>query len=313
MSQPVVRVLITGSNGLLGQKLTELFSHISSFNLMLCSRQDQSVFPEETLTYRKLDITSRTDVKKVIEEYEPDVIVNSAAITNVDACETEREAAWRINVSGVENIVQAAKLTGSKLIHVSTDYVFDGKTGPYSEVDRPNPMSYYGRTKLASENVITTSGIPHAIVRTMVLYGIGYGVKLNFALWLLRELSQENPVRVVDDQICNPTLADDLAYAILKIIELNRTGLYHVSGSDLMSRYEFAMMLARAFRYNRRLITPVKTASLKQPAARPLRSGFVTLKAQVDLGIKPSGVEQGLTIFKNQVSTYTKEENSIDQ
>jgi dTDP-4-dehydrorhamnose reductase len=210
----------------------------------------------------------------------------------------------------VEHIVQAAKLTGSKLIHVSTDYVFDGKTGPYSEVDRPNPMSYYGRTKLASENVITTSGIPHAIVRTMVLYGIGYGVKLNFALWLVRELSQENPVRVVDDQICNPTLADDLAYAILKIIELNRTGLYHVSGSDLMSRYEFAMMLARAFRYNRRLITPVKTVMLKQPAARPLRSGFVTLKAQVDLGIKPSGVEQGIMIFKNQVSTYSKEENS---
>ena len=308
MSAPVRRILITGSNGLLGQKLVELFSHLNTFSLLLTSRQEKSAIEHESLLYCQADITRRPEIKKVIEEFEPDVIVNTAAVTNVDLCETDRESAWRVNVGGVENIVQTAKLTGAKLIQLSTDYVFDGKSGPYSEVDRPNPMSYYGRTKLAGENIITTSGIPYAIVRTMVLYGTGQGVKSNFALWLMDELRLERHVRVVDDQTGNPTLAEDLAFAILKIIELDRTGCYHVSGPDLVSRYEFALTLARVFHFNKKLIAPIKTASLKQAAARPLRSGFITLKTQIDLGMKLSGIEQGLVIVKQQVDTRIREE-----
>ena len=308
MSVAVKRILITGSNGLLGQKLVELFSHLNTFNLLLTSRQEKSVFQHESLLYTQADITKRQEIKRIIEEFEPDVIINTAAITNVDACETDREAAWKTNVSGVEHIVQTAKLTGAKLIQLSTDYVFDGKAGPYSEADRPNPMSYYGRTKLAAENIITTSGVPHVIMRTMVLYGTGFSVKLNFALWLMQELREERAVRVVDDQIGNPTLADDLAYAILKAIEFDRTGFYHVSGPDLVSRYEFAQTLARVFHYSKKLITPVKTSSLKQPAVRPLKSGFITLKTQIDLGVKLSGIEQGLIILKHQVENQLKDE-----
>ncbi len=308
MNAALKRVLITGSNGLLGQKLVELFSHLNTFNILLTSRQEKSVFEHDSILYIKADITRRQEIKRIIEEFEPDVIVNTAAITNVDACETDRESAWKVNVGGVEHIVQTAKLTGAKLIQLSTDYVFDGKTGPYSEVDRPNPMSYYGRTKLASENIITTSGIPYAIIRTMVLYGTGYSVKPNFALWLMKELREEKTVRVVDDQMGNPTLADDLAYAILKAIELDRTGIYHVSGPDLVSRYEFATTLARVFHYSKKLVVPVKTASLKQAASRPLRSGFITLKTQIDLGVKLSGIEQGLVILKQQVENQLKDE-----
>lgn len=308
MSAPVKRILITGSNGLLGQKLVELFSHLNTFNLLLTSRQEKSVFEHESLLYKQVDITKRQEIKRTIEEFEPDIIINTAAITNVDLCETDRESAWKINVSGVENIVQTAKLTGAKLVHLSTDYVFDGKSGPYTEVDRPNPMSYYGRTKLASENIVTASGIPYAIVRTMVLYGTGYGVKANFALWLIKELLEERHVRVVDDQVGNPTLADDLAFAILKIIELERTGIFHVSGPDLVSRHEFALTLARVFHCNKKLIAPIKTESLKQAAARPLHSGFITLKTQIDLGVKLSGIEQGLVILKHQVESRLKEE-----
>jgi dTDP-4-dehydrorhamnose reductase len=266
------------------------------------------VFEHESILYTKADITRRQEIKRIIEEFEPEVIINTAAITNVDSCETDRESAWKVNVTGVENIVQTAKLTGAKVVQLSTDYVFDGKAGPYSEVDRPNPVSYYGRTKLASENIITTSGIPYTIVRTMVLYGTGYAVKSNFALWLMKELRDDRPVRVVDDQVGNPTLADDLAYAILKAIELDRTGIYHVSGPDLVSRYEFAVTLARVFHYGKKLITPVKTGSLKQAAVRPLRSGFITLKTQVDLGVKLSGIEQGLVILKQQVENQLKDE-----
>ncbi len=296
------RILITGSNGLLGQKVVELLSRSSCYSLLLISKEDQSVFDAGAFTYRMLDVSRRADVRKVVDEFEPEVIVHTAAMTNVDQCETERGPAWKTNVTGVENLVHASKLVGATLIHISTDYVFDGKAGPYSETDRPNPISYYGRTKLASENILQTSGVAFALLRTMILYGTGRAIKPNFALWLVNEMSQSRPVRVVDDQIGNPTLADDLAYAILKVIELGRTGLYHVAGPDLVSRYDFAVALAGIFKFNKKLITPVKTATLKQPAPRPMKSGFITLKAQFDLGVKMSGVQQGVAALKNQLA-----------
>jgi dTDP-4-dehydrorhamnose reductase len=300
------RILITGSNGLLGQKVVELLSRSTGYNLLLTSRQEQSVFEDETLPYRRLDTTDKQEVRKVIDEIEPDVVVHTAAMTNVDQCELEREAAWRMNVGSVENLANSVKLVGARLIHLSTDYVFDGKSGPYDERARPNPLSYYGRTKLAGENVLRTSGVPNTIIRTMVLYGIGYGVKLNFGLWLLKNLTDGKPVKVVDDQIGNPTLVDDLAYAIVKIIELERNGIYNIAGADLTSRYDFAIAFAKTFNFNARLITPVKTSSLKQPAPRPLKSGFITLKAETDLDIKMSGVQHGLTVFKNQLEGSMK-------
>jgi dTDP-4-dehydrorhamnose reductase len=300
------RVLITGSNGLLGQKIVELLSNSPNYTMMHVGKQESSVFPEESFQYRRVDVAHKQEIQHVIDEFEPDTIINTAAITNVDLCETDRQAAWKANVVGVENLCHAAKLVGAKLIQISTDYVFDGKNGPYNELDRPNPLSYYGRTKLASENIILSSGISSAILRTMVLYGIGVNVKLNFALWLLKELSHDRPVRVVDDQIGNPTLADDLAFAILKIIELDRKGVYHVAGPDLVSRYDFALTLARVFNFNKKFISPIQTSSLKQPAPRPLKSGFVTLKAQTDLNIKPVGMEQGLTMLKNQLNSNLK-------
>jgi len=302
----VKRVLITGSNGLLGQQLVDLFVRCGDYNLILASRQERSVFTEDTLPYVQLDITRRQDVRNIIEEFEPEFIINAASGTEVDRCETEREIAWRTNVGGVENILSAAKLTGSTLVQLSTDYIFDGKNGPYDEYARPNPLNYYGRTKLAGENLISSAGIPAVIVRTMILYGLGAKVKPNFGLWLLKNFIDEKPMRIVDDQIGNPTLVDDLAYAILQLIERNRTGIYHIAGPDLMSRYDFALAFADVFGFNRKLITPVKTTALKQAAARPLKSGFITLKAETDLGVKMSGVERGLAIFKNQVANHAK-------
>ena len=306
------RVLITGSNGLLGQKLAELISRCANFELLLTSRQEHSVFDEDAVKYMRLDATRRQDVRSAVESFEPDCIVNAAAVTDVDVCETERERAWRANVGAVEHLSYAAKLAGARLIHLSTDYIFDGKQGPYSETDRPNPVSYYGKTKLASENVLQLSGGPFAIVRTMVLYGVGFGVKENFALWLARNLREEKPVKVADDQVGNPTLADDAAFAIFKLLELERTGIYHIAGSDLVSRYEFALALARLFGFNKKLITPVKSSSLKQTAPRPLKSGFITLKAETDLGMKMSGIEHGLTVLKNQMSVQAKHRGKND-
>jgi len=276
------------------------------------SLEEHSVFDPAILPYRSIDLTRRQEVRKVVDEFEPDVIVHTAAVTDVDLCEKERGLAWQVNVGAVENLSYAAKLTGAKIIHLSTDYVFDGKSGPYNELDRPNPISYYGRTKLASENLLLTSGVQNAIIRTMVLYGLGLNVKSNFALWLYNNLKDGKPIRVVDDQIGNPTLADDLAYAILKIIELERTGVYHIAGSDMISRYDFALALARVFNFNKKLITPVKSSTFIQPAPRPLKSGLIILKAQTELDVKMSGVEHGLTVLKNQLDTFRyQNENNL--
>ncbi len=301
------RIMVTGSNGLLGQKLAELLSR-TNYTMLLTSIEDRCVFNDDSLMYRRLDTTRKQDVRQVIDEFEPEVIINTAAITNVDQCETERELAWKVNAASVENLAHAAKLVGAKIIQLSTDYVFDGKNGPYVETDRPNPISYYGRTKLASENILQTSGAPFVIIRTMILYGAGYNVKMNFALWLVKNLTEGKPVKGVDDQIGNPTLVDDLAYAILKIIELEREGTYHIAGPDLVSRYDFALTLARLFSMNKKLVTPVKTAAFKQPAPRPLKSGFITLKAQIDLDLKMSGIEQGLTVLRNQLQIIEPKE-----
>jgi len=308
MIQPMKRILITGSNGLLGQKTVEILSR-TSCPLLLVSLEERSVFDEEIFPYRQVDLAKRQSVRNIIDEFEPDVIVNTAALTDVDLCEKERALAWQVNVGSVENLAYAAKLVGSKLVHLSTDYVFDGKSGPYSEVDRPNPLSYYGRTKLASENLLLTIGVPSAIIRTMVLYGTGLKVKSNFALWLYNNLKQGKQVKVVDDQIGNPTLVDDLAFAILKIIELDKTGLYHIAGSDLVSRFEFANTLAEVFNFKKKLITAVKSTAFRQPAPRPLKSGFIILKAETELNLKMSDTGHGLKILKNQLDAL---ENGSD-
>ena len=296
------RILVMGSNGLLGQKVAGMLSRGTSSTVTLASVEDDPVRPPENAEYVKSDITSKKDVKQLIARSEPDVIINCAAITNVDACETERELAWKVNVVGVENLIEFSRRTDAAIMHVSSDYIFDGKSGPYTEDDRPEPVSYYGKTKLASENALRASGVRYFIARTMVLYGYAQGVKANFVLWLIQSLEKKTTVRVVDDQVGNPTLADDLAYGIIRGMELGRTGIYNIAGRDIVSRYDFALKIARAFKLDESLVTPIKTAQLRQPAQRPLQSGLITLKAEVELGIHPSTIDQGLAVVKNQLA-----------
>ena len=296
------KILVIGSNGLLGQKLCEIIVRGGAYNLTIASIEDKPLRHVVGAQYMICDITNKKDVKNVVAACRPDVIINAAAMTNVDACETEREMCWKINVEGVEHIIDAAKKDGTKVVHVSTDYIFDGKAGPYSEDDRPEPISYYGKSKLASENALRTSGVPYLIARTMVLYGFASGVKANFALWLIESLEKKKPVNVVDDQFGNPTLVDDLAYGLIQGVEMERSGIYNIAGRDIMNRFEFALRTAKVFALDPSLITPITTASLKQPALRPLNSGLITLKAEVELGYKPSTVEQGLLILKTQLS-----------
>ncbi len=295
-----MKILVTGSNGLLGQAVTSIFTRETDHDLILTSAEDSS-YLEYGQEYSTLDITNKEDVKKLIAFHEPDIIINCAAYTNVDKCETERELSWKINVDGVKNLIIAAKKINSKIIHFSTDYIFDGKNGPYTELSKPNPVSFYGRAKLASENALITSDINFAIIRTLVLYGIGNNVKQNFALWVIEELKNNRPVNIVTDQISNVTMIDDLAYGTLKIAEMDVSGIYNISGPDILSRYDFVLKLCEVFNFNKELVRPVTTASLKQPAPRPLNSGLIILKAQSELGFNPMDSLEGLRLLKVQL------------
>jgi len=297
------RILICGANGLLGQRLMLLLGSQTEYEVLSTSHHRTFVFDHQLFDYTQLDITKKSDVKSLLSSFHPTVIINAAGATNVDWCEVHREEAWKANVVGVENLIEAARRVGARLIHISTDYVFDGKHGPYSEEDVPNPLSYYGKSKLASENSIRIANIPYTIFRTILLYGNGIGVKENFPLWVIKSLRAHTTIRCAEDQISNPTHINDLAYAVIKAYELNRNGVYHICGSERTSRYDFALRTAEVFGLDRALIQKVKSADLQQVAQRPLVSGFITLKAETELGLKLMDTTQGLTLLKRELQT----------
>lgn len=299
------RILICGSNGLLGQRLALMFGHETEYEVLNTSHHRSFVLDHHLFDYTQLDITNKSDVKSLVTSFRPDIIVNAAAMTNVDACETQREFAWKVNVIGVENLVEVSRRINSTLINVSTDYVFDGKNGPYKETDRVNPINYYGKTKLAGENVILAGGISSAILRTIVVYGTGINVKNNFALWVINSLRAGKNIRCVDDQISNPTHVGDLAASVVKTIERERTGVYHICGADAVSRYQFAMKAAEIFGLDASLIQRIQSSELQQPAVRPMVTGFITLKAQTELDFHPMTSAQGLETLKRELFNLT--------
>lgn len=300
MNNRRLKILLTGANGLLGQKTAEVFARETDHELLLTDLAEKAEEPRK-FSYITLDITNKESVKKTVKDYKPDIIINAAAYTNVDGCETERELSWRVNVDAVKNLIIASRFNSSKIIHVSTDYIFDGVYGGYDENATPNPLSFYGKAKLASENALTASGVNFAIIRTMIIYGTGKNVKKNFALWLVDKLSNNEPVNIVDDQYGMPTMVDDLGLALLRIVERDRTGIYNVCGSEYINRYEFSLKLADIFEFDRSLIIPIKTAELNQPAARPMNSSFILLKAESELGMKSLNVTDGLYMLKSQL------------
>jgi dTDP-4-dehydrorhamnose reductase len=293
------RIIITGANGMLGQRAVEYYSSKENIELLASSVEDKSVI--DSADYISCDIKSRDKIKKVIYDYCPDFIIHTAAFTNVDLSEKMREDAWKINVKGVEYIAEAARAIDAQIIHISTDYIFDGKNGPYHENDLPNPIGYYGRTKLASENALKISGTLFTILRTNVLYGFARNSRPDFVRWVINSLTKKERIRIVKDQINNPTFIDDLVQAINKIIEFKKTGIYNIGGKEFLSRLEFTNRIADYFKLDRNLITPITTEELNQPARRPLKSGLWTLKAETELGYKPHSISESLMVMKKEL------------
>ncbi|MBS3946449.1 MAG: dTDP-4-dehydrorhamnose reductase [Melioribacter sp.] len=294
------RILIIGSNGMLGQRLTNYFSASSNVEL-LCTSQEENSFIED-VEYKPLDITNKQRVKDIVLDFFPDFVINAAAFTNVDKSESERELTWKVNVNGVENIALYSWTIDAHLIHISTDYIFDGKNGPYSEVDKPSPINYYGRSKLASENSIRTSGVRFTILRSNVLYGPAKFGRPDFVKWVVESLSSHKEIRIVKDQYNNPTFIDDICFAISKIIEYKKEGIYNIAGPEILSRLEFTNRIADYFMLDKSLIKSIVTEELKQPAPRPLKSGLITLKAETELGYKPTSITDSFAIIKKYLN-----------
>lgn len=298
-----MKILLTGSNGLLGQKLVHLITSTGRHELIATARGENRLPKEESYKYLSMDITNEKEVMDVIETEQPDVIINTAAMTNVDECETDKENCWKLNVDAVQYLIAATKTTNAFLLHLSTDFIFDGEAGPYREEDTANPVSYYGESKLAAEKLLQESGVDWAIARTVLVYGIAHDMsRSNIILWVKKSLEDGKNINVVDDQWRSPTLAEDLAQGCLLIAEKKAKGIFNISGKDLMTPYEMAIQTADYFELDKALITKTDGSKFKQTAKRPPKTGFILDKAFNVLDYKPHSFKEGIGILAQQLN-----------
>lgn len=299
-----MKILITGSNGLLGQKLVARIA-ASQHTLIATSRGKNrlSKVDPSSYTYDSMDITSRDDVLDIIEKHSPDVVIHTAAMTHVDQCEEHRDECWQLNVESVSYIVEACQKCNCHLVHVSTDFIFDGTHGPLSEDESPGPVNFYGESKLEAEKVIQRAGIQAAIARTVLVYGIAEDMsRSNIVLWVKNSLENNKEIHVVNDQWRTPTLAEDLAEGCYLLAIKRKDGIYNISGKDFLSPYQMAIQTARFFNLDESLIHETDSSRFSQRARRPAKTGFIIDKAREDIGYEPHAFTQGLEILKSQLA-----------
>ncbi|MCF2486556.1 NAD(P)-dependent oxidoreductase [Dyadobacter sp. CY347] len=296
------RILITGSNGLLGQKLVELLARNDQYETFATAKGENRLNVLEGYHFLEMDVTDAVQVDGVLSQVKPQVIIHTAAMTNVDQCEMEKDACWKLNVTAVEILIEACKKHNIFLEHVSTDFIFDGTSGPYKEEDEPNPISFYGWSKYAAEKAVMHSDIQWAIARTVLVYGIAHDMsRSNIILWVKKSLEEGKAIKVVTDQFRTPTLAEDLAMGCYLIADQRAEGVFHISGEDFLTPYEMAMMAADYFSLDKSLISPTDASSFTQPARRPPRTGFDLQKSRNVLGYKPHTFREGIALLAKQI------------
>jgi len=291
-----VKLLVTGASGLFGSRLCELatgkgWEAYSAYG----EHKPSSGVPV------RFDISDRKAADDVFRHFKPEVVVHSAAMTDVDRCESEKALAWRINVEGTLNIVENCRRHGVFLVYISTDYVFDGEKGQYRESDTPNPVNYYGLTKLKGEESVKEQLETYCIARGSVVYGaIPASGKVNFALWLLERLKKGEKTSVVTDQWNSPTLNTSLGRMVCEVVEKRLTGVFHLAGASRLSRYEFAKSLVEVFNLETELVTPVESAKISWVAKRPRDSSLNVDKALATLENKPLHIVDALNEMKSE-------------
>ncbi len=308
------KILITGSNGLLGQKLVYKLKNNPNVMCIATARGENRLVDKAGYTYEALDITNAENVEAIFTKHKPDVVINTAAMTNVDACETEKEGCWLLNVTAVQNQVTTLEKLQlenpdykPQFIHLSTDFIFDGTHGPLDENETPNPLSYYAESKLAAEVIVQNCKLHWAMARTVLVYGIVDNMsRSNIVLWVKQNLEQGKTINVVDDQYRTPTLAEDLADGCILIAEKKAQGIYNISGKDFLNILEVAHLVADYYHLDKSLIKPSKSSDIKQPAQRPPITGFIIDKAKKDLGYNPKSFTEGIQFLEKQLAEMKK-------
>ena len=289
------KLLIIGISGLVGSRFAELekekYDIYGTYNRHAVA--GKNIF--------KLDATDRDATFKLIERIKPRYIIDTHAVSNVDYCELHPEEAWKVNFDGARNVAEASKKYAAKYVFFSTDYVFDGSKLNYTEKDKPKPLNYYAKTKLAAEYMLSALDINYIAIRTAVIYGKGGMDKVSFPLWVIEKLKNNERIKVVTDQYNKPTFADNLVEIISKLIEKDENGIFHVTGSELISRFDFAKKVAKEFQLNQSLIEKTTSAELNQVAKRPSTLNLSTDKVERITKIKPVGVDKGLKLLKEQL------------
>ena len=289
-----MKIFVTGSTGLLGHQIVRLA--LNSGHDVLASYIGAPPASGEPVELNLLDLQS---IKSTIVKSKPDAIVHTAAYTDVDSCESNKDLALKLNAEATKQIVLAADEIGAHLTYISTDYVFDGEKGRYKEDDEPRPINYYGHTKLEGERHVRARSKIWCIARTSAIYGWG-GEKKNFATWLLDNLSAGKQVKVVTNQYISPTLNTNLAEMALEISERRLTGVLHTAGASRVSRYEFALELAKVFERDPKIIRQAEIEEMTWPAKRPRDSSLDVSRCAKLLKTKPLGASEALRVMKSQ-------------
>jgi len=308
-----MKIVVTGSNGLLGQKLVYKLRNQAGITCIATARGENRLIQKDGYVYDEMDITNAEEVQQVLSKHKPGAVIHTAAMTNVDACETEKEACVAMNVSAVQYIVNTLQELQERnndykpqLVHLSTDFIFDGTHGPLDEEEKPNPLSYYAWSKLEAEKIVQSSALNWAIARTVLVYGIVDNMsRSNIVLWAKQNLEQGKKINVVDDQFRTPTLAEDLADGCILLAQKKAQGIYNISGKDFMSILQLVHVVADYYHLDKSLINPSKSADIKQPAQRPPKTGFIIDKAKRDLGYNPHSFVEGIKLMDEQVKKMT--------
>ena len=296
------KILITGANGLLGQKLVSLLSKQQNCKLIATARGDARFLVPENIIYQSLDITDADACVSVIGNYRPDAIIHAAAMTQVDACETERELCDSINIQGTRNMIRAIGNGNTHFVHISTDFIYEGDEEEYFEDSKVTPLSYYGESKWESEKLFKKVNFPYSILRTVLVYGVLEDLsRSNIVLWAKGALEKGQEINVVDDQYRCPTLAEDLALSCLQVIEEKAIGVFHVSGKEFMSILELVIQIADYWKLDKNLINPIKTSSLNQAATRPVKTKLNINKAIKQFNYQPKSFSEGLALVDIQL------------
>lgn len=297
-----MKFLITGANGLLGQKLVKLLQDKPGVELVATARTSPAQ-PLATGVFYLMDVTDKNQVAEVVARTKPAVIIHTAAMTQVDDCETKHAECILNNVTAVEYLVEACRENNVHLVHVSTDFIFDGTHGPLDEQATPNPVNFYGQSKLDAELRIRESNISWSILRTVLVYGVTPDLgRSNIVLWVKKSLEQGKSISVVNDQWRTPTLAEDLAMGCYLAAQQQAKGIYNISGKDFITPYDIALHTARFFKLDESLLQATDSTQFKQPAPRPLKTGFIIDKAKKELGYEPHSFLEGLAILSQQLA-----------